>query len=120
MPLPAGKRQIEAGPGVIGVADMTSNPGFCSALLDRSREGRRRLAIQRDEVAPHGRGLTHISANTAVHQEITDVWKIVLGRLERFPGTRAQVDRAEAAVDGADLTMLANDVGLAPLKRREH
>ena len=50
--LPAGEGQIEAGPGVIGVADMTSDPGPYPALQDPCAKGTSRRPIERNDVAP--------------------------------------------------------------------
>src|ERR1700677_1176045 len=120
MLLLASERQIEACPGVITVADMTSDPGLYAALLDRGAQVRRRGSIQRHNIAPDGCRLAHIRGNAPIHEEITDVGKIVLGRLERLSRAGTEVDCAKAPMNGANLTMLASNVAFAPFKRCEH
>lgn len=80
--LPEAECKVQTGPTRIGMADVASSPGTDSALADFFAQSSHRAVIERRDIAPHGRGLAHVAGDIAVKQEITDMGKIVLGRLK--------------------------------------
>jgi len=92
--LPEAEGEVQTGPIRISVADMTSSPRADAAFADLGAQNGNRVLIQRCDITPHGRSLTHVGCDVAVKQEIADVGEIIFGGLKGLSGTSAQADAA--------------------------
>src|SRR5215471_19478599 len=118
--LPETESKIDAGAGLIGVADVTSRPRTHPAFLDTGANGSNRALIQRQDIAPYGRGFADVGGDIAIEQESAEVRKVVFCALERFPGIGAEGNCAAAPIDAIHVLQQLGDPLMIALESGEH
>src|ERR1700678_1303832 len=76
------KSEVDHGAALIGMTDVTPSPWAHSTFEDVSAKDVHCALVKRNDIAPHGRGFTHIRGDVTVQQEITNMGKVVFGRFK--------------------------------------